>query len=254
MPPRKAPCNDKNTVSDDTQAIMDAMNAQFRELRDEISSLKEMMSSRDDCIQTLTEEVSTLKEKIQKLENLVDDEDAFVRRESLILSGTAVPPATNGEICSNVAREVLKNKIKLELDPNEISVCHRLGPKPQAQGPDTRPLTVRFCRRDTKRRILFTKRDNADPRYTLHINESLTPKRRTIMYALRQIRKAHPNIVTGCNTLEGRCYAYTKLPGSRPNTRAQDRKHIINTQDALVDFCSQFVKQPLENFLNEWRH
>ena len=165
-----------------------------------------------------------------------------------------IPPATTGEICSNVARQVLKDKLKIELQPNEISVCHRLGPKPKTHGPDTRPLTVRFCRRDTKRQILFTKRDNSDEATTLHVNESLTPKRRTIMFALRQIRKAHPTIITGCNTLEGRCFAYTKMPDSLPNSRSKDRKHVINTHDALVAFCTEFVQHPLEEFLANWTH
>ena len=81
------------------------------------------------------------------MENLIDDEDAYVRRESLILSGTSVPPAANGEICANVAHQVLKNKMKFEINPNVITVSHRLDPKPQNQAGHKRPLVIRFCRR-----------------------------------------------------------------------------------------------------------
>ena len=240
--------------SSDTKAILDSMHEKFAEMKDEISSLRALITTRDDTIDDLKSEVTSLRSKVGKLENLIDDEVAYIRRESLIFSGSIIPLKQNDEICSDVARKVLKEKLKLELQPNEISVCHRLGPKPKTQGRDTRPLTVRFGRRGAKRQILFTKRDNSDPNTILHINESLTPKRRAIVFALRQIRKANKDFVTGCNTLEGRCFAYTKLPGSLPNTRSKDRKHVINTHEKLVEFCNDFIKKPLEDYLDEWSH
>ena len=130
------------------------------------------------------------------MENLIDDEDAYVTRESLILSGTSVPPAANGEIYANVASQVLKDKMEFEIN---ISVFHRLGLKPQNQAADKRPLVMRFCRRDLKRQILFTKLDNNNPNDTLYTNESLTKKRREIMYALRIMSNFHRDIVTGCS-------------------------------------------------------
>ena len=266
---------DLSKMSEDSKAIMKFMQAKHDELKSdlnefkslmtvreekidqlqsEISEVKSLLAVRDNCIVDLKCEVSSLKQKVTKLENLIDDEDAYVRRESLILSGTMVPTSQAGENCANTARQVIKDKIKFELNPADISVCHRLGPKPVNQSPDNRPLVVKLCRRDIKRQILFAKRDNADPARTLFVNESLTPKRRTIMYTLRQIKKAHPNIVTGCNTLEGRCFAYTKMPTSLPNSRAHDRKHVINTHSALIDFCREFVKKPLDDFLSSWDH
>ena len=255
-------------LGDDAKTIINSMNAQFSSLREdllaltdkhdelksEIAALRTVIAERDESINVLKSEVGFMKAKVSKLENLIDDEDAYIRRESLILSGSAVPSYQNDEISSNVARQVIKDKLKIVVQPNEISVCHRLGPKPMNQAPDSRPLTVRFCRRDTKRSILFAKRDNSDVHSTLFTNESLTPKRRTIMYALRAIKKAHPNIVTGCNTLEGRCFAYTKMPASLPNSRARDRKHVLNTHEALVKFCDQYVKKPLQAFLQSWDH
>ena len=124
--------------SSDTKAILDSMHEKFAEMKDEISSLRALITTRDDTIDDLKSEVTSLRSKVSKLENLIDDEDAYVSRESLILSCSNIPPAQNDEICSDVARKVLKEKLKLELQPNEISVCHRLGPKPKTQGWDIR--------------------------------------------------------------------------------------------------------------------
>ena len=233
----------------EVKSLMTVRDEKFEEISGQIADLKSIVAVKDNCIDDLKLEVKALNEKMTKMENLIDEEDAYVRRESLILSGTSVPPATNGEISANVARQVLKDKMKLEINPNDISVCHRLGPKPLNQAVDKRPLVIRFCRRDLKRQILFTKRDNDNQNDTLYTNESLTKKRREIMFVLRKMRNFHRDIVTGCSTLEGKCYAYTKMPTSLPNTRARDRKHVINTQEALAKFCSEYIKKPLDDFL-----
>ena len=52
------------------------------------------------CIVDLKCEVSSLKQKVTKLENLIDNEDAYVRSESLILSGTMVPTSQALENCA----------------------------------------------------------------------------------------------------------------------------------------------------------
>ena len=190
-------------LGDDAKTIINSMNAQFSSLREdllaltdkhdelkiEIVALRAVIADRDESINDLKSEVDFMRSRVSKLENLIDDEDAYIRRESLILSGSAVPPRQNGEISSNVARQVIKDKLKIIVQPNEISVCHRLGPKPMNQAANTRPLTVRFCRRDTKRSILLAKRDNSDVHSTLFTNESLTPKRWPIMYSMRLIKK-----------------------------------------------------------------
>ena len=139
------------------------MNAQFsslredlstltdkHELKSEIAALRAVIADREESINVLKSVVGFMKAKVTNLANLIDDEDAYIRRESLILSGSAVPPRQNGEISSNVARQVIKYKLKIIVQSNEISVCHRLGPKRMNQAADARPLTVRFCKRDTK--------------------------------------------------------------------------------------------------------
>ena len=231
-----------------------SVSSKLDSLITEIQDLKTLLASKDEAINSLKTEVACLKREVCTLRNLVDEEDAYVRRDTLILSGTLLPDASQGEICANVACKLFKDKLKLSVQADDISVAHRLGPKPRGQGRDRRPIIVKFCRRDTKREVLFCKRDNSDPNTTLWTNESLTPKRRTIMFALRKIKRNHPDVMTGCSTLEGHCFAYTKTPRSINNSRSNDRKHVINSHEALIDFCREFIKKPLNDFLDSWNH
>ena len=212
-----------------------------------------MLTTKVEEMDALKVENSNLKLRLAKLENLMDDEDAYVRRECLILSGPAVPLVSQGENCGIIARKLISDKLRLQIEANDISTAHRLGKKPVVQGPDRRSIIVQFCRRDTKRTIRMTKFDNRDENSKLFISESLTPKRRTILFALRQIKR-NSEVVTGCSTMDGRVYAYTKNPASAVQTSPHDRKHLVNTHEALVEFCREFVKEPLDSFLETWTH
>ena len=233
----------------------DSMKENFDEMKAENSNLNSVLTSKCQQIESLTAEVSTLRKKVSTLENSLDEEDAYVRRETIIFNGTAIPPSTPGEICNAVIREVIKNKLKIELQETDISVAHRSGKKPVSQGPDRRGIQVRFCRRDIKRQIMTTKRDNVDQNNTLFTNESLTPKRRTILFTLRQMKKKFPDLVKGCTSQDGRVYVFTPSLSSAasgsnvPTSRSRDRKHLVNTQEALVEFSRDFIQVPLDEFL-----
>ena len=179
----------------------------------------------------------------------MDDQDAYERRDTVIVSGSSLPEVSPGENSREVALRVLKDKIKVELQPTEISTVHRLGRPPTTQTPDKRPFIIKLCRRDTKRELLRAAKEQ-NSTSPIYINESLTPKRSTILYTLRQVKKAHPSLVTGCTSIDGRVFAFTKStsPGGR-NVR-----HLVNTHDGLVKFCHDFVKKPLDTFLAEWTH
>ena len=236
-------------LSNDGRMIISIMNKRFLEMKNEFDEMKtefiNIISSKNDEIATLSNDVTNLKHKITRLENTLDEEDAYIRRETIILSGTCVPEVTNGEICSNIVQKLVKDKLRIQLNDNDISVAHRLGKKPVTQGSDKRGIVVKFCRRDTKRQILAEKRNipKGNPQSTLFINESLTPRRQTILYALRQMKRAHPSIITGCSTFDGRVYAYTKPTSAGPSSAPhRNVRHLINSHESLVAFCVQHVK------------
>ena len=254
-----------NSKLDDVSSKLDKLSGDFKTFTSnqaQLKNLTETLTAKCEQISRMEVEIADLKNKVHVLEGLVDDEDAYVRRDTIIFNGTEIPPASPGEICNNVIREVLRKKLKLNLQESDISVAHRAGKKPAIQGPDRRGIQVRFCRRDIKRQIMLTKRDNSDPNHTLYSNESLTPKRRSILFALRRMKKKFGSIVKGCTSQDGRIYAFTPHPSAsivssatdtrsgRSTARSKDIKHLINTQEALEKFSLEFLKQPLDSFLD----
>ena len=252
---------DPTKLSDESRYIIDQIKIQFTELSNSFKSLSikfdTVITKKDEEIRELKEVTCDLKKRILKLENTLDEEDAYIRRDSLLFSGNAIPNATNGEICKNIVKRVVFEKLNIEISDADISVAHRVGTKPPSQQPDRRQIIAKFCRRDVKRDLLIAKRSFSarfDRNSSLFINESLTPRRRAIFYAARQMKKAHPSIISGCSTLEGKICIYTRNPSdlSRPGEQLRSKRHIINSRESLQVFCDEYIKAPLERFLGSW--
>ena len=175
----------------------------LRSMKDELLALLDAKSTEISC---LREEVKDLKLTVGRLEERIDDADCYERRDTLIVSGSAVPPGTPDEVCRNVVMGVFKDELKLNISSSDISTAHRVGKRPVTQSPDNRKIAVKLCRRDLKRDLLSSRRTLKPD--GLFISESLTPVRNTIMFVLRKIRRAHPNILKGCTSIDGRVFAY----------------------------------------------
>ena len=235
--------------------LKDSFNSELDKFREEFSSL---LDNRNHEIEELKvqhaksqEEVKSLNIKVTKLESVIDEEDAYMRHETLIFSGSILPAFHPSENCPDIVRKIVKEKLHLEQDM-DISTAHRLGKKPQSNSPaspDKRSIIVKFCQRDTKKNIYLAARTAKVQ--NLYVNESLTPTRQKILYALRQIRRAHPNLLTGSSTFDGKVYAYTK-PSSTAPSDARNIRHEINSQKRLTSFCTDYIRQPLETFLDSW--
>ena len=228
----------------DSKTMLTVLLNEFKELKEEF---KKVVTSKDKEISELKSDVNDLKKTVNKLEEFIDDQDAYERRDTIILSGNNLPAVTSGENCTNLVCQVIKDNLRVEIPTTEINTAHRLGRKPTNQGPDKRPLIVKLCRRDTKK-MLFQSAKSQNSASPIYLNESLTPKRRTILYALRQMKKFHPTLVTGCTSIDGKIFAFTPTSGPR------NLRHLVNTHSALVEFCRQHVKVPLDTFLAQWEH
>ena len=195
---------------------------------------------------TLANELSktcrSLNERVNHMEELIDDDNAYSRRESLIFSGPAVlAEIGNNETCAPSVIKLLKTNLNVEINPSDISVSHRLGSR-KSQGPDKRSIIAKFCRRDLKRDILASAR-RVKPS-NLFINESLTNVRQKISQALRIAKKQHPDVISGITSIEGRVFVWRK--GSEGG---RDVRHCINTLARLEDFCMQNMRVSSTNFL-----
>ena len=93
--------------------------------------------------------------------------------------------------------ETIKEHLKLNLKPEDISVAHRLG---TTQPGRDRPVIVKFVNRSLKYETMGA---CIQLRPRLYINESLTPKRLDIFKQVLAIRKQHREKFQQCFTKDG---------------------------------------------------
>ena len=207
-----------------------------------------VISERNETISQLKGDVSTLKDRIIKLEERIEQNDSYERRDTLVFSGSKLPPPSNSENCVTVVNNLLRDSLQVSLQPNEISVCHRLTSRSNAESPNKRSIIVKFCKRSSKIDILSSARRKKVP--NLFVNECLTPSAQTISYVLRKAKRECPDKISGSTTFDGKNFVWVKTP----NPTAKDFRHSIATYERLVDFCSRVLEKPVTNFIQEWPH
>ena len=88
-----------------------------------------MCEERDVKIDGMDNQINSMKKQIFVLESKIDDNDQYERRDTVIISGTAVPPANRDENCSEVTCRLVKDQLNVILSPLNISISRRLGEK-----------------------------------------------------------------------------------------------------------------------------
>ena len=166
-----------------------------------VTKLTDEIGKRDERIDQLEQEVNRLKVNMRRMEDSLDEADAYERRDTLILSGKDIPPAVVGEVPSEVACDIVKHRLKINIKSTDLSTAHRLGPKPKTQGPDRRNIIIKLCRRELKHDLITACKKYKPP--NIFINESLTPTRNSIFFTLRQAKKKYPNKIAACSTHDG---------------------------------------------------
>ena len=88
-----------------------------------------LFEEQDKKISKLQSENCELRRKVEKLESRIDDNDAYERKDTVIISGKAVPPVDRSEDCATLACELIKKNLNYVVLPTDISTVHRLGEK-----------------------------------------------------------------------------------------------------------------------------
>ena len=245
-----------------------------------------LLKAKDQKINQLQNKIEVLEKQVNKLEDSLDDADAASRLDQVVISGADIPLVQDNENTKAIVSDLLKSKLKLNCPQNDIVNATRLGPKPKTQKPDRRSILVTTSNRGAKQNIMSACKS---VRPSFYVNENLTARRRTILYALRKIKKEHPNVVKGLTTFDGKVCVYipqsaattvdsptsgnrTSAPGANvatavdPRTSGnglstsgaqvgtRDKKILVNTHAGLVRFCNDVVKVPLDTFLAQWPH
>ena len=230
------------------QGLQEKIECMFGEIREEFINI---CKERDLRIEKLESENVVMKKKIESLENKIDENDAYERKDTVIISGKSVPPVDKDEHCATLTCKLIKDQLNYVVSPNDISVVHRLGERKTTQGPDHRDIIVKFCRRNTKMDVLSASRRTKAANF--FINESLTPVRQTIAYVLRKAKRQFPRIISGSSSIEGKNYVWINPPNpSAPGAKAL--RHAVHTHDRLVNFCNKTLGKPLSHFIETWTH
>ena len=112
-------------------------------------------------------ELDGLKKEVQLQKFELDRLEQYSRRESIRICGV---DETTGEDTDDLVRELAAD-IGVTLKPEDISVSHRLPGRPGS----TRPIIVKFVRRNTKTTMMKNKRKLRDAnRKGVYINDDLT--------------------------------------------------------------------------------
>ena len=220
------------------------LEGKFLEMLDSMKTdFRKTLQEKDEKIEGLEKEVTNMKKQLALMEERVEDNDSYERRDTLIFSGPAIPPANPNERCTDLILDTLRTKLNVNMAKENISIAHR-------HGKDKKSLIVKFCQGSSKLDILSSLKSVRPP--NLFISESLTPQRQTIAYVLRRAKREYPDVVAGSNTIEGKNYVWVKPPN--PNAPgARNLKINVSSYARLQDFCSRSLEVPVTHFVKDWK-
>ena len=100
---------DSQSLSRESQLVLELIEVKMREVSEEMNR---KLVEKDKVIEQLKNEVTALKKDVIALEDRLEDADAaYERRDTIVLSGTDVPAATDGENSANTVCRVIKDKV-----------------------------------------------------------------------------------------------------------------------------------------------
>ena len=170
-------------------------------IRTIVKATQLMISEKDQTISQMQSNITKLENRIEQLENQIDEVNQYERRDTVIISGPDLPPETPNENSAEVIIDSIKNNFHINMIPSDINVAHRLGSRNTQN--TTRAIIVKLHSRQKKTEIM-----NAciTVKPQIYVNESLTPKRRSLFKKIWEIRKQHRNLFQQCFTQDGKIY------------------------------------------------
>ena len=174
--------------------------------------------------------IDKLEDQITTLIEANDDLENYGRRNNIVISGSAIVSAVQGENCIQIASDLIKNHLDVPISTNDIDVAHRLG-KPRENSPDKRPIIVKIVRRANKHLLLQASRVKKP--VNVYFNESVSKTRSTILYVLRKAKKDYPHQIGPCKTEDGNVRVMIPHPDAGGGSDTRSRKETVNTRREL---------------------
>lgn len=190
-----------------------------------VKAMQIMNNQKDEKITRLQGHITQLENKVSQLENQIDDINQYERRDTIIIGGHALPQENSNESSAEVAIRSIKDNLHINITQSDINVAHRLGSRKSQN--TKRPIIVKLFSREKKTEIMQA---CITVKPDLHINESLTHKRRSLFKIIWDIRKQHRDLFQQCYTQDGKIYV--KLKNS-------NQKECITTDETLGNFLDR---------------
>ncbi|XP_069170064.1 uncharacterized protein [Procambarus clarkii] len=196
----------------------------LRKTDEALKKQEEALSKMTACISTFSAQRSVSQEE-QDQQKLLD---------SVIVSSQDIPVEHEGENCFEIAQDLLKNKLQLNLNKTDVVAAYRVGKK-NPSGLNQRKIRLKLSSQFTKSNLVRTA---ASLRKGLYINECLTRNRQQILYRLRQIRQQNPDAIHQCFVRDG-------LIKSRPGTAVMEVGSVYPRQPSCLQvFAAAAVSRP----------
>ena len=214
--------SDLNSLSSEGKSIVSVV---VKAMQGIIDNIQVIINNKDQTISKMQCQIDTLESRVSQLEYNIDEVNQYERRDTIIVSGPSLPTESPHENCADVVIRSIKDNLRINITHSDINVAHRLGSKKSQS--TTRPLIVKLHSRQMKSEIM-----NAciNLRPNLHVNESVTPKRRSLFKIVWDIRKQHREKFQQCYTQDGKIYV--KLKNS-------NHKQIITSDETLSKFLDR---------------
>ena len=239
---------DTANLSEETVNILTILTKQMNHMIN--TKITEIMKQKDDKIDKLEQEIVNLKRDHEKFEELSEESVASERKNMILISGS-IPSVTEDENCVEIVQELIKSKLNLNIKKDNIASAFRSGKKTaDTNQEDRRPIIIKLDERDTKI-DMFSASKQVQPK-NFYMKEYLTPNRNTILYALRQAKKKHPNKISSCKSIDGKVYAWLP-PSDHAVTRSKGKDHrvAVNSFKRLQRFCSDTLGDSVSSFITE---
>ena len=221
--------NDLSHISEESKKIIKIMEIKFERA---VSEILAKLDAKDKKIDELQCHLSIIKSENLELKSRIDDIENHIRKDVLLISGDSIPEFTTGENTSATVCQLIQEKLGEVIQPTAIISAFRVGKKTSAQLPDKRVILVKVRSVDIKDHLLRVARSVKPNR--LFFNESLTPHRASIVHALRQAKKAHPNRISSCGSAGGRVFVWLRPPSGIGN----NQRLFVDSKDKLVKIFS----------------
>ena len=213
--------------------ILLKIDEKFSEFKSEIAAI---VAGKDERIGRLESEVGELKGKIDMLQERIEETESRDRQRDVIISGNCVCTAeSENDDIEGLVHRLLRGKVNYEIPTRRLVSASRLGKKPFHQGPDKRPIIIRFDDQRIKTDVIRAFR--AVKPTDLYANENLTQVRSRILFTLRQVKRNYPQILNGCGSQNGRVYAWIK----QSDTSEKNIKIFINSLSKLESVCTEYL-------------